>query len=436
MSNTISTGYNPREHQLILHNLRRKFRFLVSVCHRRFGKTVGYVNDTIDDALTNPLKNPQYAYIMPTFGQAKRVCWDYFKEYTEVIPGAVPNEADLRIDIPRGKDRIRFMLLGSENLGSLKGLYLDGAVLDEYSEMNPLIWREVIRPALADRHTLDPRYGWGVFSGTPKGENHFFEMYNFAMERKNWHSIMFKASETKIIPQEELDEARAEMGEELYNQEFECSFTSNFLGSYYGKYMGDLTRQGRISDQYSYDPALPVYTAFDLGIGDTTAVWFVQQNRNSVVIIDYMEEAGRGLEWWVKEIKDKPYAYEEHIVPHDANARELGTGKTRIELMRSFGLGRIKLLPRWSLADGINAVRLLLPRCYFSTTCDYGIRSLKNYCRKWDAKENRFMDHPKHDWASHGADAFRYLAMGLRSDFGKNKSLPRAAEMDYDEFSM
>src|SRR3989304_4749260 len=164
----ISTGYEPRKFQEILHkNLKR---FNVLVCHRRFGKTVFSVNHCIDRGLRNTKRNPQYAYIAPTYGQAKRIAWDMFKEYTKNLPGVSTNEQDLRLEIerPHLQDKVRFLLLGAENPGSLKGIYLDGVILDEFAECAPAIWGEVVRPALSDRR------GWAIFIGTPKGQNHFF----------------------------------------------------------------------------------------------------------------------------------------------------------------------------------------------------------------------------------------------------------------------
>jgi phage terminase large subunit len=170
----ISTGYVPRKLQAELHQKLKRFNVLV--CHRRFGKTVFAINEKLDRGLRNPLKNPRYAYIAPLYGQAKRVAWDYLKMYTEKIPGATPNEADLRVDIPRPAlgDTVRFTLLGADNPVSLKGIYLDGVTMDEYAEMNPATWREVIRPTLSDRA------GWANFIGTPKGRNSFFDLYEQA----------------------------------------------------------------------------------------------------------------------------------------------------------------------------------------------------------------------------------------------------------------
>lgn len=428
----ISTGYEPRPLQQKIHSLLRRFN--VIVCHRRFGKTVLSINEMVDRGLRNTLKNPQYAYIAPTYGQAKRVAWDYLKEYTKLIPGVTVNEAELRVDIPRPAqgDRIRFYLLGAENPGTLRGIYLDGALLDEYAEMDPTIWSQVLRPALSDR------LGWVIFIGTPKGMNHFYEIYNTAKTNTDWFTAVYKASETAIIPRTELEMARATMAEEEYEQEFECSFSAALVGAYYGKAMSDVDKEQRITG-VAYDPSLPVVTAWDLGVDDSTAIWFAQIAGREIHIIDYLENAGEGLDWYAKELGKKKYHYAKHLLPHDAAAKELGTGKTREETLRSLGLRKTEIVPRQSVEDGINASRLLIAKCWFDNVkCERGINALKNYERKWDTKNKIYQSKPLHNWASHGADAFRTLAMGLneRSDATNardTRRYPRAAD---DSFSV
>jgi len=427
----VSTGYVPRPLQAEIH--RSLQRFNVLVLHRRFGKTVLSINEMVDRALRNTTKSPQYAYIAPTYGQAKRVAWEYIKDFTRKIPGAKANEADLRVDIPRPKteDKIRIMLLGAENPGSVRGIYLDGVVLDEYAEMDPTIWSQVVRPALADRE------GWAIFIGTPKGQNHFYNLYSQAQQYEDWYVRMFRASETKVIADSELEAAQREMSEEEYEQEFECSFTAALVGSYYGKLLDKAEKDGRLCN-VPYDPNVPVDTFWDLGIGDTTAIWFCQTVGQEFRLIDYLEDGGQGLDFFVRELKKKPYIYREHTLPHDARARELGTGKSREETLRGLGLRQLYILPRWGVDDGIHAVRMLLPKCWFDKVkCERGIKALRNYQRKWDSKNQLFLSKPKHDWASHGSDAFRYLAMGSKSEVQRTdvKKLPRKVLEEYDYFT-
>jgi phage terminase large subunit len=410
----VNLGYTPRPIQAYLHNNLKRFNVLV--CHRRFGKTVFAIMEMIDQGLRCELKNPQYAYIGPTYGQAKRVAWEYLKDFTKHLPGAKPHEQELRIDIPRPDrgDKVRFMLLGAENPDSLAGIYLDGSVLDEYSLMNPVVWSTLLRPALSDRK------GWAIFIGTPRGQNHFHDIFMAAMPLKNWFTAIYKASDTGVVDQEELEEAKQTMSDEEYEQEYECSFTAALIGAYYGKYMNDVKEKGRITN-VPHDASVGVETFWDLGIGDTTAIWFIQKVGKEVHVIDFMEHAGVGLEWWAKKLKEKPYVYDEHYIPHDGAARELGTGRTRQETLQEFGI-RTTIVPRQGVADGINAVRLALSHCWFDeTNCAKGISCLKNYQRKWDGKNKMFIDKPLHDWSSHGADAFRMFGLMFNPDRVKTR---------------
>ena len=427
----VSTGYHPRPLQMKMHGELRRFNVLV--CHRRFGKTVFSLNEMIDRALRNDRKNPQYAYIAPTYGQAKRVAWDYLKDFTKNIPGVTYNESELRVEIQRiGRgDKIKIWLLGAENPGTLKGLYLDGIVLDEFAEMNPVVWSEVVRPALSDRE------GWAIFTGTVKGRNHFYDVYMTAQDRDNWYTAMFKASETGILPETELEDARASMSEEEYEQEYECDWGAALIGAYYGKQMSALEQEKRIT-KVPYDVAVPVETWWDLGIGDTTAIWFTQKVGANYHIIDFLEMSGVGLDWYVKELQKKKYLYSDVYLPHDAAARDLSTGKTRIETLRNMWPGRrMHIVPRQDVEDGINAVRMILPKCYFDEeNCGQGIEALRAYQKKWDAKNKIYIDKPLHDWSSHAADAFRIFAMGNKYDRPslEGRNLPRTAQNSFNIF--
>jgi len=428
-ANVIKTKYIPRPLQWQLH--RNLKRFNVLVCHRRFGKTVFSINHLKARALECELENPKYAYVAPNYGQAKRIAWDMLKLYTKDYPGVTYNEAELRCELPRPHkaDKITILLLGAENPSSLKGIYLDGVILDEFAECDPSVWGEVIRPALSDR------LGWAIFIGTPKGLNHFHQVYETAKKNqdRDWFCQIYKASQTGIINPKELEAARIEMSEEEFNQEFECSFTAALTGSYYGQLMESAEKEGRIGN-VPHDPALLVDTFWDLGIGDTTAIWFVQQYRFEYRIIDYVEMSGVGLDWYVRELGKRKYAYRDHVLPHDAAARELGSGRSRQETLRDLGIKNAIILPRHNVDDGINAVRLLLPKCWFDRVkCDKGIKALQNYQRKWDAKNKIWSDKPLHDWSSHAADAFRILAMGNKKESDRiDNTRQQYVDTDYD----
>ena len=438
----INIPYVPRPFQSTLHEELRRFNVLV--CHRRFGKTVFSIMEMIDRALRNELLNPQYAYIAPTYGQAKRVAWEYLKHYCSFLPGAKANEADLRIDVYRDrpdgtKDKIRFMLLGAENPDTLRGLYLDGAILDEYAQCPPSMWGEIIRPALSDRK------GWAIFIGTPKGTNHFFEMLQTFRDKEaefndRYYTAIFRASETGVLDDEELEDARSTMSPEEYEQEYECSFTAALKGAYYGEHINSMESQGRILD-FEIDKMYPVRSAWDLGISDSMSIWLYQIVGREIRIIDYIEDSGKGLETYVHAIQSRGYLLDQngHALPHDGAARELGTGKTRQEMLEEFGI-RARILPRHTLADGIHAVRTLLKRptvFIHKSRCVKGLDALRNYTRKYDRIKGEFMDSPNHNWASHGADAFRYLALDLEDPQASIMNISpkqRQAITQYDEF--
>jgi hypothetical protein len=393
--------YKPRPAQLQIHEAVDQHRFVVGVAHRRMGKTVAALNQLIKSSLENGQQSPRYAYIAPTYSQAKRVAWDYLTHFVRPL-NADANIAELRVDF-LGR---RIQLYGSDNPDSLRGQYFDGVVLDEIGDQNPKIWNEIIRPSLADRK------GYCLFIGTPKGNNHFKDLFDRADKEEGWAALQFRASETKLIDEEELMSARKEMGDDKFNQEFECSFNAAVEGSYYGKIIGELEEKNRMCE-ITRDDLCQTYVAWDLGMGDSTALWVAQNAGQEVRLMDYVENHGQGLDWYVNWLKDNKWETAEQLLPHDVAVRELGTGKSRLEVLRESGLN-VKVLPRLSVDDGIQSVRRLLPRCWFNIPqVKQGLDCLRNYRREHDEKRNVFFDKPLHDWASHGSDSFRYLALGM-----------------------
>lgn len=413
----VETGYKPRPLQTRLHQALKRFNVLVA--HRRFGKTVFAVNELLDKCLRNKLERPRYAYIAPYFRQAKTVAWDYLKDYSRPIPGIAINEAELRVDYPHGG---RIQLFGSDNYDAMRGMGFDGVVIDEYGDHDPRAWKQVIRPSLADRQ------GWAVFIGTPKGRNHFAEQYDEAAAGGEWFRDMFRASETGILTADELASNRRQMSEEEYAAEFECSFDAPVIGSYYGKLMGIADAEKRIG-KVGWEPTIQIHTAWDLGIGDSTAIWLIQLVGQEIHLIDYIENSGQGLGWYANELhrrREGGMVFGTHYLPHDAEVKELGSGKSRVETLQSLGISP-RVLPALPIDDGIQAVRNILPRCWFDAEkCKRGIEALRQYRREWDEKRKVFHDRPLHDWASHGSDAFRYLAMGIRRP-GADGKLPPVA---------
>lgn len=406
-SEDIIIPYAPRFEMYPYHE--RAQRWAALVAHRRYGKTVGAVNDLIRGAIKCPLDNPRFGYVAPTYGQAKDVAWEYLKHYSSKIRGVSIHESELRVDLPNG-GRVR--LYGSDNYDRMRGIYLDGVVMDEYGDQDPRAWTEVIRPALSDRK------GWATFIGTPKGDNHFRELYDQALANpKEWYTAMLKASKTGILDEQELASARSMMTAEQYAAEYECSFEGSVVGSYYGEELTKLEEEGRIGD-FGWLPDHAVHTIWDAG--GTCALWLVQIVGNNIRVIEYIEGNNKNSAHYVSELRSRPYTYGTHLGPSDMDDEKEVVGKswkTSFEELELYGWEILPKQPAGAVNTGINQVQLLLPRCQFNThgkhNASDGLMGLKNYRREWDDKRKKFRDTPRHDWASHPADAFRYLAIGL-----------------------
>ena len=417
--------YAPRPLQQKLHNDMQQQRWGVVVCHRRFGKTVFAINHILRDAILNQQPSPRYAYMAPTYRQAKNVAWDYLKQFAGKIPGVKFHETELRCDLPTGA---RISLLGAENPDSLRGIYLDGVVMDEVAQMPENVFPEVLRPALSDRK------GWGIFVGTPMGHNAFYEIYEQAAASDDWLDVVYKASETGLLDDEELDAARAMMSADQYAQEFECSWNANVPGAIYGKELEDAQGDGRIGN-VPYDPTQKVDTFWDLGVGDSTAIWFTQSVGRAVHVIDYYENRNEGLPHYCQVLQGKRYLYGNHNAPHDIEVRELGTGKSRREIAWDLGLN-FKVVPKLPIEDGIHAAQMLIPRLWFDREkCKDGLEALRQYHRAYNERTRSFRSNPVHDWSSHASDAFRYLAVGIRETRDTGRPPQMMAQREYDPFA-
>ncbi len=377
------------------------------VCHRRAGKTVATVNDLQRSVLTCPLPRPRVAYVAPFRSQAKDVAWQYVKEFAAPIPGVAFNESELRVDYPNGG---QFRLYGADNYDAMRGLYFDDVGLDEFADYPSGAWATVIRPALSDRN------GRATFIGTPKGKNEFYDVWSRASDDPAWFRMMLKASESGIISEEELKAARQDMGEDRFEQEYECSFEAAITGAYYGKEMKAAANDGRITG-VPYERGSPVFTAWDLGIDDATAIWFAQQVGREVRVIDYYEASGADAAHYAEVLRERGYSYASHILPHDGGAREKGNGKTYADQLKEAGLkGDIRIMPRTAdVLSDINRTRGFLSKCWFDAKrTAKGLEALRQYQREWDERMKTYRQRPRHDWTSHGADAFRALATGMR----------------------
>jgi len=368
---------------------------------------VAAINDIVRAAALCKSAMPLFGYVAPYRSQAKAVVWDYLKRYAEPLI-KVSNESELQIELTNGS---RIKLFGADNADAMRGLGFDGLYLDEYGDFKPSIWGNILRPALSDKQ------GWCVFGGTPKGKNQFWQIYQTASKSPDeWFLLRLPASTSGLLPESELAAARAQLSEDQYLQEMECSFEAAILGAYYGTEMREATEQGRVT-KVEYDSSIPVHSAWDLGFRDDTAIWWYQVIRGELHILEYYGVSGANISDLAAVIKSKPYKYGKHYLPHDARAKTLAAaGKSVIEQLAEYlGINNMAIVPDLGVQDGIQAVRQVLPRCWFDAVkCEDGIEALRQYQREYDEDKKAFRDRPRHDWCSHPADAFRMLAVAWR----------------------
>ncbi len=401
----VQIDYAPRPHQAAFHDDESRFRVLV--WHRRAGKTVATVNDLIRDLLTAQGFMPNAAYIAPLRNQAKRIAWPLFKHFSEAIPRHI-NSQDLEIEFPGDR---RLYVLGSDNPDAIRGIGLNACVIDETAQVDPEMWSQVLRPALAERE------GRCTFIGTPKGRlNLFHRLYTEAPNLKNWSAGLLKASTSHVLPEQELKLIKAEMQDNEYEQEFECSFNAAITGAYYGREMAEVQAEGRIGP-FKHDKRLPTVVALDLGWADLTVAWWAQIEGNQVTLIKVKAWRHTTLADIVADIRKEGWPVQRFIVPHDINVTDFQAGVSRKQLMYKLGC-QLHVCKKARVTghdpEGIDAVRNMLPRCRFDREgCEVGVEALVQYRSEYDALTGVQSKTPVHDWCSHYADSFRYLALGI-----------------------
>lgn len=386
----------------------------VAVWHRRAGK------DSIALNWTAPAAHERigtYWHMLPTQAQGRKTIWDGIDRYgRRMIDQAFP--APLRTNIRKDEMKIElkcgsiWQVVGSDNYNNLIGSNPVGVIFSEYSVADPAAW-DYIRPILAENG------GWAMFIYTARGRNHGAQLYEMARDNPGWFAEILTVDDTGVIGPEVIQEERdSGMSDDMIAQEYYCSFSAALVGAYYGKQMLAAETDGRICE-LPYEPNLRVETWWDLGVGDSTAIWFVQRHGREIRVIDYYEMNGEGLPHYAKILQNKDYVYSRHIAPHDIEVRELGTGKSRRETASGLGI-KFQVAPNLPIDDGIDATRAMLPRCWFDKKKTTRlVEAMKQYQKDWSDKLKMFQDHPLHNWASHGADAGRYGAvMGdPRSEF-------------------
>ena len=430
MQISLPNKWTPRAYQLPAWKVmeQQKQRRGVMVWHRRAGKDLTAINFI---GVAAHLRIGLYWHLLPTYNQGRKIVWNGFtkdgRRFLDHFPKeliAKQNDTDMRITFKNGSI---YQVIGTDDCDKLVGTNPIGCVFSEYSLHDPKAW-DMIRPILAEND------GFSYFIYTPRGHNHGYRLWKMAKDNPKWFCSTLIAGSgegctkredgTPVISDEAIqDELDAGMSQALIDQEFFCSFDSPIEGAYYGEILLKLEKEGRVRD-VPWDPKLPVNTAWDLGMDDSTSIIFYQQVAQEIRIIDYYENFGEGLQHYAKELDKKDYVYGTHNVPHDAAVRELGTGKSRKEVARSLGM-------RWSVGkkrgveDGIQAVRDCLYRCFIDKEkAARLVDALSQYRKEYDEEKKIFSSAPVHDWTSHGADAMRTLAWCFR-DKPKNKKPPQ-----------
>lgn len=382
-----------------------EFKRGIMVVPRRCGKDLLCWNAMIAKAME---VKGLYYYVAPYYNQVRQIIWEGFdgsgRRFLEYIPAALAvnkTKIDMRIDLVNGS---QIKLQGSDNIDRIVGTNPRGIVFTEFSLHKPQAW-EYLRPILAENG------GWAIFNGTPRGLNHFYDLYNDAQRDPLWYVQYLTRDDTGVPTLEAIEQDRdSGMPEPLIRQEYYCSFTSGVLGAYYADLIAQLREDEHIR-AVPWEPRLRVYTAWDLGVGDATAIWFFQVYGKEFRFIDYYEAQGEGLPHYAKVLDRKPYAYEEHFAPHDINVRELGTGSSRLEIAAELGIN-FTVVPKLSVEDGIEAARTVLPQCYFdSVKTELGVKGLTHYRKQFNERTRSFSAKPLHDWSSNPADAFRMFAV-------------------------
>ncbi|MBI1213987.1 MAG: hypothetical protein GC190_21200 [Alphaproteobacteria bacterium] len=422
--------WEPRVYQLkAWRALARGTKRAALVWHRRAGKDLLLLNFTITQAVQ---RVGVYWHVFPTAKQGRKILWDgvtkdgrLFLDHWPRALIASRNESEMKI---KTRDGAVWQIVGSDNYtDALIGGNPMGIVFSEYALQNPSCWH-YLRPILAEND------GWAAFAFTPRGNNHGHDLFEMAQDNPQWFCERLTVADTGAITEAAIkEERRAGMPDELIEQEFYCSFEAALVGAYYGKQMREALDSGRIGI-VPHEPLLEVETWWDLGLDDATAIWFVQRAAREIRVIDYYENNGEALPHYAKVLRDKPYRYSRHLLPHDAEVRELGTGKSRLEVLGTLLRGgdtRLVVVPCLSVEDGINAVRTILPRTWFDASrCRRGIEALRQYQREWDDGRKTFREVPLHDWTSHAADAFRYGALMVKD--APSFVSPVSADASYD----
>lgn len=417
-------GWSPRPYQLgMWHAMDEGCKRLALVWHRRAGKDLTCIHRTVLEAMRRP---GNYYHCLPTYNQGRKVVWDGKDFHGRPFLDAFPREliarrsnSDMVIDLTNGS---HWQVVGADNIDRVVGVNLCGVVFSEWSLMSPSAY-DYLRPVLRENR------GWAIFIYTPRGRNHGWDLWDMARRNDGWYAELLTVDDTGAVSPEDIDADRREgMSEELIRQEYYCDFSATAAGSYYGRLIDQMRDQGRIGT-IPHDPTHRVHTAWDIGYDDSTAIWFFQVVPGGWIrCLHYLEHHGEGLPYYAARLQqlaaDRGWVYGRHFGPHDLAAHDVATGRTRKSIASELGI-QFVVLPRIKAQqDGIEAVRSVLPRAYMDEAgCSRGIRALESYHQEYDSVSRKWLDHPEHDWSSHGAKAFEALAFGVRQLGGSDSDM-------------
>lgn len=415
-------NWQPRDYQRPLWDyLERGGKRAIMIAHRRWGKDDLILHRTACAAFERPAS---YWHMLPLQTQARKAIWTAINPHTgkrridEAFPSELRENTNEQEMFIRFKNGSTWQLIGSDSYNSLVGAGVAGVTFSEFALANPSAWG-YIRPMLEENN------GWATFITTPRGKNHAHAMYEMALKNPAWFSAISSIEDTGALTPEQVEESIAEytamygedIGRAQFEQEYLCSFNAAILGAFYAREMTAVRNEGRIDATLEAISA-PVHRAWDIGVRDDTSIWWFQVVGGQVYVLDCYSTNGVGVDHYAEIIEQRAaengWRHGTDFVPHDAKVKEWGTGRTRIETMLSFGLNP-EVVPQAGLLDSINATRRTIPRCVFHARCETGISALEQYRREWDDEKKVFKANPLHDFSSHYADAFRYMALAWRT---------------------
>ena len=432
----LPNDWQPRWYQYPLWNALQNEgkRRVIEIAHRRWGKDDVFLHHTAIEAFKRPAT---YWHCLPEYEQSRKAIWNAVNPHTgkrrvhEAFPPVLIENMNEQEMFIRFKTGSTWQVIGSDRYDSLVGAGVAGVTFSEWALCNPSAWG-YIKPMVEENG------GYAAFITTPRGNNHAKAMYDMARTDPAWFAEISPISKTRALTDEQLASALKEyialfghdLGTAQFEQEYHCSFDAAVPGAYYGREMAQVAAEGRITSVDVID-GFPVHTAWDLGKGQNMAIWCFQIVGRTIRVVDFFSGHATYIPDYVKLLKDKGYDGAD-IVPHDARVPELGTGRTRVEEMMALGRKPI-VCPMHTKDDGINAVRQTLPRCVFDEVkTAYGLEALRQYQREWDDDRKVFKRTDFHNWASHPADAFRYLSMAWRIAVPQPKPVPKPQELRFE----